>query len=234
MLTSISPRPDYGYTASGPRPADTAGQAARSLFPEPAVKIDLSTALRVEGLSLAGSNDERSGPLIVSLLTGFATARRAGQAIRAVFSAMRTEVQTLALKLVEQRAEANRRGAAMLSLLGDIPEAVREQTESLAKHAKFKAEGMQKALAHQARTGPLAGSMASLRAHLTRFADFDTLVDSISRSLKFTAFLVRIDADSRDERQDALATEKKVSRSVSDLQDLKSRPNLALKIDVRL
>ena len=231
MLTSIPPRPDFGYTAAGLRPTDTAGQEARSPFAEPAVKIDLSTALRAEGLSLAGSDTDRPRPLIVSLISGFAAARRAGQAIRAVFSAMKTEVQTLALKLVEQRAEANRRGAAMLSLLGDIPEAVREQTESLAKHAKIKAEGMQKALVHEARIGPSNGSMASLRAQLARFADFDILVDSISRSLKFTAFLVRADADSREERKDALETEKKISRSVTDLQNLKSRP---LKIDITL
>ena len=117
MLTSIPPRPDFGYTATGLRPTDTAGQEARSPFPEPAVKFDLSTALRVEGLSLAGSDTDRSRPLIVSLISGFAAARRAGQAIRAAFSAMKTEVQTLALNLVEQRAEDNRRGAAMLSLL---------------------------------------------------------------------------------------------------------------------
>jgi len=231
MLTSIPPRPDYGSTGTGLKPYDTAGQEPRSRFSQTAVKIDLSTALRADGMTVAGADSAGRPPAILGLVSGFAAARRAGQAVHAIFSAMKTDVQALALKLVEQRAEANRQGAAMLSLLGDIPETVREQAESLAKQARTKAQGMQKALVREARIGPLTSATAEFGSRLVRLADFDTLVDTISRSLKFTALMVRADADSREEKQEAQETEKKVSRSVSDMRDLKAAPT---KIDVTL
>jgi len=237
MLTSIPPRLDVGATGTGLQPYDTAGQEARSLFPQPAVKIDLSTMLRADGLTVAGGDNARPRPLIVGLISGFAEARRAGEAVRAMFSAMKSEVQSLALKLVEQRAEGNRQGAAMLSLLGDIPEAVREQAESLAKQAKTKVEGMQKSLMREARLDPLKGSLASLQSRLSRLAEFDHLVDTISRNLKFTAFMVHADADSGEEEDEARETEKRVTRSVSDIQDLKSSLNTlpsASKVDITL